>query len=233
MRDPRTPTGRLLEKSLRRDLSRLSSSLAFDEGGGASLLKVLVLADLIVALDLRRAIEIGVYRGRLLLPLSMVMAALGRGEAVGIDPYSASAAVQRDPHDVGFDLVAWAHNVDWEQLHSELLTAIDAWNLTKYCRLIRVTSEDAAGTFAPGSIDLLHIDGNHDEAAVARDVELYVPKVRPGGVVVLDDVSWPSVRKVFHDLRDSHELHVHVVDGGNVWVGENLPNDFAVFIVAR
>jgi hypothetical protein len=103
-----TPAGRLIVKSLRRGLGRLSAALPVDEGGGSSLLKVMVLADLIVALDLCQVVEIGVYRGRLLLPPAMVMAALVRGKVVGIDPYSAEAAVQRDDHDVGFDLAASA-----------------------------------------------------------------------------------------------------------------------------
>jgi hypothetical protein len=87
MRKTPTPSGRLINKSLRCDLDRLSSTLPVDEGGGSNLLKVMVLADLIVAFDLRQAVEIGVYRDRLLLPLAMVMAALGRGKVVGIDPY--------------------------------------------------------------------------------------------------------------------------------------------------
>jgi hypothetical protein len=231
MRKTPTPAGRLISKSLRRDLGRLSAALPVDEGGGSSLLKVMVLADLIVAFDLRQAVEIGVYRGRLLLPLAMVMAARGRGEVVGIDPYLAEAAVQQDDHDVGFDLAEWAHHVDWDELHRGLRSAIDDWGLRDHCRLIRASSEEAVPEFAPASIDLLHIDGNHDEAVVTRDVELFLPKVRPGGFVVLDDVSWPSVRRVLDRLRDSQQLILHLVDGGTVWVGEDVSNDFAVFRV--
>ena len=37
---------------------------------------------------------------------------------------------------------------------------------------------------------LLHIDGNHDAACAAQDVELWSPLVRPGGWVVIDDYCW-------------------------------------------
>jgi cephalosporin hydroxylase len=36
-------------------------------------------------------------------------------------------------------------------------------------------------------VDVLHIDGDHSEAAVLRDWDLYLPLVRPGGAVVLHD----------------------------------------------
>jgi hypothetical protein len=232
MRDVQSPAGRWLSRTLKRDLASISNAIPFDEGGGASLLKVLVIADLIVALDLRRVVEIGVYRGRLLLPLAKVMAALGRGEAIGVDPYSAEAAVQRDAHDVGFDLIAWAKAADWESLYAELQTKIAHFGLDEHCSLIRARSETAVSEFAAQSIDLLHIDGNHDRDAVVRDVELFVPKVRAGGVIVIDDVSWSSVRETFEDLRASYQLHLQLADGGNVWIAEDVPNDFAVFIKA-
>lgn len=39
-------------------------------------------------------------------------------------------------------------------------------------------------------IDLLFIDGGHDEANVKPDCEKYVPFVKPGGIVIFDD--WPQ-----------------------------------------
>jgi len=44
-------------------------------------------------------------------------------------------------------------------------------------------------------IDLLYIDGAHDSTSVARDVCLYVPMVKPGGVVFFDDYAHPDVRR--------------------------------------
>jgi hypothetical protein len=41
-----------------------------------------------------------------------------------------------------------------------------------------------------GRIALLHIDGNHDEAYAAEDVELWSPLVSSGGWVVVDDYCW-------------------------------------------
>lgn len=41
-----------------------------------------------------------------------------------------------------------------------------------------------------GRIALLHIDGNHDVACAAEDVELWSPLVAPGGWVAIDDYCW-------------------------------------------
>jgi predicted O-methyltransferase YrrM len=47
------------------------------------------------------------------------------------------------------------------------------------------------------AIDLLFIDGDHHAESVARDFDLYAPKVRPGGFVVFDD---------YHDTECSPEV---------------------------
>lgn len=44
-------------------------------------------------------------------------------------------------------------------------------------------------------IDLLYIDGAHDPTSVARDTTLYVPMVKPGGVVIFDDYGHPDVKR--------------------------------------
>jgi hypothetical protein len=200
-----------------------------DFGGGASLFKALVLADLIIANNLLRTVEIGVYRGRLLLTLAVLMKTLGRGEVVGIDPYSEAEAVQHDPHNRGVDLEEWPTTVDWDALHDGVVTAIEQIGLEERARVIRLASQDVAGDFAAGSIDMLHVDGNHDRVSVARDVELFVPKMSSRGFVVLDDVSWPSVRPVFEQLRDAHELIFQMFDSPAVGFEADARNDFAIF----
>lgn len=44
-------------------------------------------------------------------------------------------------------------------------------------------------------IDLLYIDGAHDSTSVARDVTLYVPMVKSGGIVIFDDYGHPDVQR--------------------------------------
>ncbi len=69
--------------------------------------------------------------------------------------------------------------------------------------------------FDAGSLDLLFIDGDHSDASVRRDYELYAPLVRPGGIVALHDIVggrnevggvpafWQEIK---HALVDPQEL---------------------------
>ena len=226
---PQPTAGRTMDPALRAEIARVCSSIPIDVGGSASLLKSLVLGDIIVTKKLVRIVEIGVYRGRLMLPLAVLMKALGRGEVVGIDPYTAADAVQTDDHQVAIDLKAWPATVAWDDIHDSVVEAIASNGLEDRARLIRSRSQDVAHDFAPGTIDLLHVDGNHDEAAVSRDVELYLPKISAGGFIVLDDVSWPSVRTAYDRLAAEHELVFELIDRPEFGFADDGWDDFAVF----
>jgi cephalosporin hydroxylase len=53
-----------------------------------------------------------------------------------------------------------------------------------------VTTETFGSTRYSGVIALLHIDGNHAFAQVEADVRLWAPRIRPGGLLILDDYVW-------------------------------------------
>jgi predicted O-methyltransferase YrrM len=218
---------------LREELEEMSRSIPVDEGGGASLLKILVLAELIVVNGLCRIVEIGVYRGRLMLPLAHLMLRLGRGEMIGVDPYSAAAAVQREARTDGIDLVEWPSCVDWTALPGELIEAISRRGLGERAHLIRKRSRDAADAFAAAPIDMLHIDGNHDREAVEADVERFMPHMADGGLLVIDDVSWPTIRPVYESLVDEHEQLLALTEKGvNLRAGD-FANDFSILRVRK
>jgi len=175
-------TGQLLDTELRRQIAVTVDSIQLDGGGGASLLKSYLLANLIVAEPINRVVEIGVYRGRLLLPLALAIKWGGSGEVVGIDPYSAAAVVQNDDHNVGIDLQDWPSTVEWDALYEDVCHRISVLGLDKNCCVLRARSADVATRFPKGSIDLLHIDGNHDRIAVERDLALLASRRPPGWI---------------------------------------------------
>jgi hypothetical protein len=51
----------------------------------------------------------------------------------------------------------------------------------------RMTFAEAAKDFAPGSIDLLHIDGRHFYEDAKEDFETYADKVAKQGIVIVHD----------------------------------------------
>ena len=66
--------------------------------------------------------------------------------------------------------------------------AVEAHNRAHYAgfsTLIRSTFDAAADRFDPESVDLLHVDGHHTEEAVRHDLETWLPKLRPGGILLM------------------------------------------------
>lgn len=148
-------------------------------------------------------VEVGGFWGRSAFVLAWLAARFEVGPVLVVDPWRAEAALQDSvPELVQRD----THAQDWERIHQGFLL-----NLLPVApgRLgyLRMTSAEAHARYAEaplslesppfgslefsGDIALLHIDGNHDEAAVALDVALWVKHIRPGGWLVLDDYVWP------------------------------------------
>ena len=50
-------------------------------------------------------------------------------------------------------------------------------------KIIRKTSAQAAKGFKANSVDFVFIDGSHDYDSVCVDIEIWLPKVKPGGMI--------------------------------------------------
>lgn len=74
----------------------------------------------------------------------------------------------------------------------EVYLDVEAYNRHHYAsfsKLHRMTFDEARGSFAEESIDILHIDGHHSYESVAHDFENWFSTVRAGGIVLLHDVA--------------------------------------------
>lgn len=47
----------------------------------------------------------------------------------------------------------------------------------------RMLSEEAVKLFEDNSLDFVYIDGNHKYEACKQDIEMWLPKIRPGGII--------------------------------------------------
>lgn len=81
----------------------------------------------------------------------------------------------------------------------------NAANYQPFSILLRCSFDNALDHFASDSIDVLHMDGLHTESAVRHDVEHWLPKIRPGGILLMHDISVRvrefGVWKVWDELR--------------------------------
>jgi SAM-dependent methyltransferase len=79
------------------------------------------------------------------------------------------------------------------------------WHLI---RPLEMPSSAAAGYFAAGSIDFIMIDGSHDYASVREDVRLWLPKLKPNGLIAGDDAGWPGVLIGVHETIPQTEIQL-------------------------
>lgn len=71
--------------------------------------------------------------------------------------------------------------------------------------LIKDYSHNVSTIFADKSVDLVYIDGDHSYQAVNKDIELYLPKIKQGGILAGHDYSksWPGVVKAVDERLGS------------------------------
>lgn len=154
--------------------------------GWCELDKAQALAAMVFALRPEIVIEIGVYGGRSLQAFALAMKHLDHGVSIGIDPWSKEAAIagMTDPANL-----KWWSELNYERIYNRCLENISRSDLGPFLKIIRQSSD--AVDPSQWKIDILHVDGSHEETAY-RDVTRYSPHVRLGGIVVCDDTNWVS-----------------------------------------
>lgn len=162
--------------------------------------KAHALATAVVEFRPEVTVELGVWGGASLVPLAIAHDVLEHGHVYGVDPWTADAAI-RGVQEV--ENLEWWGARDYEAIYRDCLQAVLDLRLTSRCTVIRATSERAHSLF--DEIDLLHVDGNHSEAASTLDVFLYLPKVRSGGHVFFDDVDWHSTENAVRLVEERCE----------------------------
>lgn len=127
------------------------------------------LAELFAASGYCTGAEIGVADGRYSLVLCQAIPGLS---LLCVDPWAKYPGNPRggpqEQHDQNFALAQ---------------TRLTPYDVT-FARALSVT---AARNISDGSLDFVYIDGNHERAYVAADLEAWSPKVRTGGIVAGHD----------------------------------------------
>lgn len=136
-----------------------------------------------------RCAEVGVFGGRSLLAIALGLRDRGLGGYVlGIDPYSAEVAAADAESESG---AKWWGAEDLSLAEKKCREAIRSLRLDPWCGLA-IAQGHAVAPLLSG-LALAHIDGAHSTEAALRDAQSFLPAVRPGGMIVLDDTDWESV----------------------------------------
>lgn len=146
--------------------------------------------DAVHSMNAPTCVELGVFGGQSLLPAAMALRDNLGGKITGIDPYTAIANAEAQLPGEHTDW--WQKNVDYRATELAARREIQERGLSQWCEILTCMPEDVAVDFPV--IDYLHLDDSHATQVAVRNVQTWLPKLRAGGCLVLDDAAWESVQ---------------------------------------
>ena len=180
-----------------RNLHDLIIQDKYDSGGRCDEIKGNIIKDLIIKSNAQLCVEIGVFKGSSLMYFAEALE-ITKGRVIGIDPYSMDTLKNEIPNKSLNDHiynVLFNEQIVLDKIYDGVLKVINENNLKNTVTLVKSKSEDYYNNLKIESIDIIHIDGNHDEEYVTKDIQLYLPLVKKGGYIIMDDTTWPGVIK--------------------------------------
>jgi len=172
--------------------------LVRDGGGACSPEKFMyVYENFIKNKNVKVIVEIGVYNGCFLLPITVLN---NNVLSYGIDPYKPYLQTDIENNKKLFELAkSMSMNAKFlENVYNRLIANITEHKIN--VKIIRDTAENAIINFEDDTIDILHIDGNHDYSSVLKDLQLYSKKIINNGIIVMDDINWQGVKKALNEF---------------------------------
>ncbi len=140
-----------------------------------------------------------------------------------------------------FAVDSWTGDAQSGLYSGAVYEALAAYHDPRYAgfsRLLRTRFDAAAPAFQPASIDLLHIDGQHDYDSVRADYELWAPRLSERGIILFHDIGVRSkgfgVWRLWEELIREHPQHFafHHGHGLGMLARGRPPNAVARFLAA-
>lgn len=145
--------------------------------------------------------EIGVFKGQMAAALRE---AFPKCELLLVDPWQAWQA--GDSYYDNHKRTGKLTELDWDEVYHEAFNRmIEAGGKN---RISRTTSKWASRMVEPQTFDFVFIDANHSYVDVKNDIELWLPKVRPGGLICGHDYGgrYKGVARAVHNVLGKDDL---------------------------
>jgi FkbM family methyltransferase len=182
--------------------------------------KAVWLAGLIARDRCSQVLEIGIYGGRSLIPMALaVQEHAPEGKVYGVEAWSSDVAMETATH---ADSDAWWRNVELAAVKTQFLRNLLDNELAGIVNVLEMSSDEAfkcLTAIGPSEFDLIHVDGSHAEAQALRDVRSWWALLRPGGILVLDGIAWPSMQEAREYLRSNLSVVEEVFESEGVAYG--------------
>ena len=146
-------------------------------------------------------IEVGALVGKSAAVLNAMAKKYAIGSVLVVDPWQAVASAQLDSSPtLRVDVEgAWEQELPQSFLLNLLpltngqfnylrMPSQQGWHL--YANQRHFASTEFGLVRYEGQISVIHIDGNHDYLSAKNDCEAWVPLIKPGGWLILDDYVW-------------------------------------------
>ncbi len=131
-------------------------------------------------------VEIGSFGGSTTYQIAKTLSFLKKGKLYAIDSWNVKDAIEGISQK---DLIEIFQSLDMKAIQKQCQNLLSSQGLTAHCTLIEENSKQAASRFTDGSIDFLYIDGNPSKKGSLADVTAYLPKVKKGGYICLNDTN--------------------------------------------
>jgi hypothetical protein len=167
--------------------------------------------DLVLEVKPQVCAEIGVFGGASLLPVGCALKHLGQGVVIAIDPWDIIECIRYLDPNLNEKDIRWWVKINMDHTYYGFLNLLRQFDLERTCIVLKMTSTKAASLV--GMIDILHIDGSHFESPALEDVRNYLPKVRSGGYIWLNDAASAALQPAANLLKE-HCDQVKTIDNG-------------------
>jgi len=79
------------------------------------------------------------------------------------------------------------------------------------CSILKMSTDEAVKLVEDESLDFVFIDADHSTKGVLNDIKNWLPKLKPNGHLLGDDIDWSSVRKAVEITSPKYKVFRNIV----------------------